>query len=131
MNATTIAAKGTVNTAKTSFTIAANDQIIDADPFNDIILAYRNGGPIRVRDVGQAVAGPSDQTVAAYQNGKSGILLYVFKQPGANVIDTVDQIKATLPRLIRNIPPAINISVLQDRTRRSAPRSRTSSSPWC
>ncbi len=116
VNATTIAAKGTVNTAKTSFTIAANDQIIDPAPFNEAILAYHNGGPIRVRDVGQAVAGPSDRTVAAYQNGKPGILLIVYKQPGANVIDTVDQIKEQLPRLTRNIPPAINVSILQDRT---------------
>src|ERR1700678_87404 len=116
VNTTTIAAKGTVNTEKTSFTIAANDQIIDPAPFDDVILAYRNGGPIRVRDVGQAVAGPSDRTVAAYQNGKPGILLIVYKQPGANVIDTVQQIKEELPRLTRNIPPAINVSILQDRT---------------
>jgi hydrophobe/amphiphile efflux-1 (HAE1) family protein len=116
VSATTTAAKGTVNTAKTSFTIAANDQIIDPAPFNDIILAYRNGGPIRVRDVGEAVAGPTDNTLSAYENGKLGILLVVFKQPGANVIDTVDQIKATLPRLVRNIPPAINVTVMQDRT---------------
>ena len=68
VSATTIAAKGTVNTERTSFTIAANDQIIDADPFNDIVLAYRNGGPIRVRDVGQAIAAESDRTVAGYQN---------------------------------------------------------------
>ena len=95
VNSTTIAAKGTVNTAETSFTIAANDQIIDAEPFNDTIVAYRNGGPIRVRDVGQAVAGPTDNTIGAFQNGKRGILLVVYKQPGANVIDTVDQIKAT------------------------------------
>ncbi len=113
---TTIAAKGTVNTPRTSFTIAANDQIIDADPFNDIILAYRNGGPIRVRDVGQAVPGASDRYIGAWQNGKRGILLLVYKQPGANVIDIVDQIKETLPRLTRNIPPGINISILQDRT---------------
>jgi len=113
---TTIAAKGTVNTAKTSFTISANDQIIDPEPFNDIILAYRNGGPIRVRDVGQAVAGASDRNIAAWQNGNRGILLLVYKQPGANVIDIVDQIKEDLPRLTRNIPPAIDVSILQDRT---------------
>jgi multidrug efflux pump subunit AcrB len=116
VNATTIAAKGTLNTERTSFTIAANDQIIDAAPFEDVVLAYRNGGPIRVRDVGTAIAGPTDRTVAAWQNGTRSILLYVFKQPGANVIETVDEIKAQLPLLIRNIPPAINISVLQDRT---------------
>jgi hydrophobe/amphiphile efflux-1 (HAE1) family protein len=117
VNATTIAAKGTVNTDKVSFTIAANDQIIDAEPFDEAIIAYRNGGPIRVRDVGQAVPGPTDRTLAAYQNGKQGIMLVVYKQPGANVIETVDQIKEQLPRLTRNIPPAIDVSILQDRTK--------------
>jgi hydrophobe/amphiphile efflux-1 (HAE1) family protein len=117
VSATTIAAKGLVNTADTTFTIAANDQIIDAEPFNDVIVAYRNGGPIRIRDIGQAVAGPTDKTIGSFQNGKRGILLIVNKQPGANVIDTADQIKELLPRLIRNIPPAINVEVQQDRTR--------------
>jgi hydrophobe/amphiphile efflux-1 (HAE1) family protein len=116
VNATTIAAKGTVNTNSVTFTISANDQIIDAEPFNDIIVAYRNGGPIRIRDIGRAVPGPTDRTVAAYQNGKPGILLIVYKQPGANVIETVDLIKEQLPRLTRNIPPSINVSILQDRT---------------
>src|SRR5262249_34263671 len=93
-NSTTIASKGVVNTADTSFSIAANDQIIDAEPFNDAVIAYRNGGPIRIRDIGEAVAGPTDTTIGAFQNGKRGVLLVVFKQPGANVIDTVDQIRA-------------------------------------
>ncbi len=114
---TTIAAKGTVNTARTSFTIAANDQIVDPEPFDDAIIAYRNGGPIRVRDVGEAVDGATDRNLAAYENGKRGIMLVVFKQPGANVIETVDQIKAQLPRLTKNIPPAIDISIMQDRTK--------------
>jgi len=113
---TTIAAKGSVNTPTTSFTIAANDQIIDAEPFNNIVLAYRNGGPIRVRDVGQAIAAPSDRTIAGYQNNKRGVLLSVFKQPGANVIDIVDRIKESLPRLAANIPPAIEVTTLLDRT---------------
>jgi hydrophobe/amphiphile efflux-1 (HAE1) family protein len=117
VNTTTIAAKGTVNTDKVSFTIAANDQIIDAEPFDEAIIAYRNGGPIRVRDVGRAVSGPTDRTLAAYQNGKQGIMLVVYKQPGANVIETVDQIKEQLPRLTRNIPPAIDVTILQDRTK--------------
>ena len=117
VGATTIAAKGTVNTVRTSFTIAANDQIIDPEPFDETIIAYRNGGPIRVRDVGQAVAGATDRTLAAFENGKQGIMLVVFKQPGANVIETVDQIKAQLPRLTKNIPPAIDVSIMQDRTK--------------
>ena len=113
---TTIAAKGTVNTERTSFTIAANDQITDAEPFNDIVLAYRNGGPIRIRDVGRAIAGPADRTVMGYQNQKKGVLLFVYKQPGANVIEIVDKVKQLLPRLTANIPPAIDVSVLLDRT---------------
>jgi hydrophobe/amphiphile efflux-1 (HAE1) family protein len=113
---TTNSAKGTINTPKTSFTIAANDQIIEAGPFNDVVLAYRNGAPIRVRDVGQAVAEQVDRTVAAYQNNKDGIILAVFKQPGANVIDTVDQIKAQLPQLTARIPPAISVETILDRT---------------
>jgi HAE1 family hydrophobic/amphiphilic exporter-1 len=116
VTSTTIAAKGTVNTSRTSFTIAANDQISDAEPFNDIVLAYRNGGPIRVRDVGQAIAAASDRTVAGYQNGQRGILLQIFKQPGANVIEIVDKVKAMLPRLTARIPPAIDVTVQLDRT---------------
>ena len=114
--ATANAAKGTVNTDKISFTIAANDQILQAGPFNDVILAYRNGGPIRVSDVGQAVAEPVDRTVAGYQNNKPGIILAVFKQPGANVVETVDQIKAQLPHLTARIPPAVQVETILDRT---------------
>jgi hydrophobe/amphiphile efflux-1 (HAE1) family protein len=116
VGSTTIAAKGAVNTASTSFTIAANDQITDAEPFNDIVLAYRNGGPLRVRDVGRAIAAEADRTVAGYQNNRPGILLDVFKQPGANVIDIVDRIKEALPRLTANVPPAIEVTTLFDRT---------------
>jgi hydrophobe/amphiphile efflux-1 (HAE1) family protein len=116
VNSTTIASKGTVNTETTSFTIAGNDQIIDPEPFNDAIIGYRNGGPIRVRDIGQAVAGPTDNTLSAFMDGKTSIMLAIWKQPGANVIETVDQIKETLPRLVNNIPPAINVLVAQDRT---------------
>ena len=99
-----------------SFTVAANDQIVEASPFNDVVLSYHNGGPIRVRDVGQAVDEPVDRTVAAYQNNKDGIILAVFKQPGANFIDTVDQIKAQLPQLADRIPPAISVQIMLDRT---------------
>jgi multidrug efflux pump subunit AcrB len=113
---TTNSAKGTINTDKIGFTIAANDQILDADQFNDVILAYRNGAPIRVRDVGQAVEAPVDRNVAAYQNNNRGIILAVFKQPGANVIDTVDQIKAQLPQLTARIPPAVKVETILDRT---------------
>ena len=116
VSSTTNAAKGVINTDKITFTIAANDQITDADKFNDVVLAYRNGAPIRVRDVGQAVSEQVDRTVAAYQNNKDGVILAVFKQPGANVIDTVDQIKAELPQLAARIPPAVKVETILDRT---------------
>ena len=77
-----------------SFTIYANDQLTDAEDWNDVIIAYRNGAPLRVRDIGQAVAGPEDAKKAAWATGKRGVFLVVFKQPGANVIETVDRIKA-------------------------------------
>jgi hydrophobe/amphiphile efflux-1 (HAE1) family protein len=116
VNSTTNVAKGTLNTTKTSFTIAANDQITDAKPFNDVILAFRNGAPIRVSDVGQAVSDAVDRNVAAYQNNKDGVILAVFKQPGANVVETVDQIKTQLPQLTSRIPPAIEVRTLLDKT---------------
>jgi len=116
VSSTTNAAKGVINSDKITFTIAANDQITDAAKFNDVVLAYRNGAPIRVRDVGQAVSEQADRTVAAYQNNKDGVILAVFKQPGANVIDTVDQVKAELPRLTARIPPAVKVETILDRT---------------
>jgi HAE1 family hydrophobic/amphiphilic exporter-1 len=116
VSATTAAPKGMLNTSEVSFTIAANDQILDPEIFNDVILAYRNGGPIRVRDVGQAIADASNRYLAGYQNNELGILLNVSKQPGANVIETVDQIKAQLPRLTANIPPALTVETIFDRT---------------
>ncbi len=117
VTSTTNAAKGVINGDRISFTIAANDQITDAAKFNDVVLAYRNGAPIRVRDVGQAVAEPVDRTVAGYQNNKDGVILAIFKQPGANVIDTVDKIKAELPQLTARIPPSVKADIILDRTK--------------
>ena len=114
--ATVDSPKGNIDGATRAYTIYANDQLLTADPWNDVIIAYRNGGPLRIRDIGQAVTGPEDAKQAAWANGKRGVFLVVFKQPGANVIDTVDKIKATLPRLVAAIPPAIKIDVISDRT---------------
>ena len=108
--------KGNIDGKTRSFTIYANDQLPKSQDWNDVIIAYRNGGPLRVRDIGQAVSGPEDMKQAAWANGKRGVFLVIFKQPGANVIDTVNKIKAQLPRLEKAIPPAIKIDVLSDRT---------------
>jgi HAE1 family hydrophobic/amphiphilic exporter-1 len=108
--------KGNIDGQKRAYTIYANDQLLDAKDWNDVIIAYRNGGPLRIRDIGQAVAGPEDMKQAAWADGKRGVFLVIFKQPGANVIETVDRIKAQLPRLIAAIPPAIRIKIISDRT---------------
>ena len=108
--------KGNIDGDKRAYTIYANDQLLDSKDWNDVIIAYRNGGPLRIRDIGQAITGPEDAKQAAWANGKRGVFLVVFKQPGANVIDTVDKIKATLPRLVAAIPPTIKIEVISDRT---------------
>src|SRR6201997_1116483 len=108
--------KGNIDGTKRAYTIYANDQLLEAPEWNDVIIAYRNGAPLRIRDIGQAIAGPEDMKQAAWADGKRGVFLVIFKQPGANVIGTVDRIKAQLPRLIAAIPPAIKIKIISDRT---------------
>ncbi|MGM4892461.1 multidrug efflux RND transporter permease subunit [Tardiphaga sp. 839_C3_N1_4] len=108
--------KGNIDGATRSYTIYANDQLPESKDWNDVIIAFRNGGPLRIRDIGTAVTGPEDAKQAAWANGKRGVFLVIFKQPGANVIDTVDKIKAELPRLVAAIPPTVKIEVLSDRT---------------
>jgi HAE1 family hydrophobic/amphiphilic exporter-1 len=108
--------KGTIRGDTRSYTIYTNDQITAAKDWNDVIVAYRNGAPLRVRDIGQAVAGPQDLTQAGWADGKRGVILVIFKQPGANVLETVDKINDTLPKLRAAMPPAINIFTLSDRT---------------
>jgi hydrophobe/amphiphile efflux-1 (HAE1) family protein len=116
VTATTNAAKGTLNGARTSFTIAANDQLTDPKQYDNVVLAYRNGAALRVKDVGHAVLAATDNTVAATDTNKPAVLLLVFKQPGANVIDTVDQINQQLPQLTATLPPAMKVHTIQDRT---------------
>jgi HAE1 family hydrophobic/amphiphilic exporter-1 len=108
--------KGNIDGEKRAYTIYTNDQLVDAKDWNDVIIAYRNGGPLRIRDIGQAVAGPEDMKQAAWADGKRGVFLVIFKQPGANVIETVDRIKAQLPRLIAALPSAIRIKIISDQT---------------
>ncbi|MGB8488961.1 MAG: efflux RND transporter permease subunit, partial [Xanthobacteraceae bacterium] len=115
-NATTDSPKGSIDGATRTFTIYDNDQLLSAEPWNDVILTYRNGAPVRIRDIGRAVDGAENNRIAAWANGKPAILLAVLKQPGANVIETVDRIKALLPQLQAAIPTAVKVDVLSDRT---------------
>jgi hydrophobe/amphiphile efflux-1 (HAE1) family protein len=114
--ATTNAPKGSIHNENQSFSIAANDQLQKVADYDDVIIAYRNGAPIRVRDVGRAEEGPQDLTIGALTRDKPSILLIVFKQPGANIIETVDLVKAALPRIQAQIPAAIRLDTIIDRT---------------
>ncbi|OKO79129.1 acriflavine resistance protein B [Bradyrhizobium sp. NAS80.1] len=115
-NATTDSPKGNIDGTRRAYTIYANDQLLEASHWKDIIVAYRSGAPLRIRDIGEAVSGPEDMKTAAWADGKRGVFLVIFKQPGANVIETVDRIKEKLPRLIAAIPPAVKIKIISDRT---------------
>ncbi|GLK82088.1 efflux RND transporter permease subunit [Ancylobacter defluvii] len=108
--------KGTVQGRERTFTLFDNDQLTSAGPWQDAILAYRDGAPVRVRDIGTAVDAPENEQLAAWANGERAILMPVFKLPGANVIDTVEQIKAQLPALLASAPAGVQLSIVSDRT---------------
>ena len=114
--ATNDAPKGYFDGPAQSFTIYDNDQLLHAAPYNDLILAYRNGSPIKVRDIGRAVDAAENTKISAWHYGKQGVLLVVFKQPNANIIETVDGVRKALPGLQAALPPGIDVSVLIDRT---------------
>jgi hydrophobe/amphiphile efflux-1 (HAE1) family protein len=116
LTATVDSPKGSIDGPDKSYTVQDNDQLVDPAPYNDVVVTYRNGAPIRIRDIGEAVRGPQNRELAGWQNGKLGVLLLAFKQPGANVIDTVERIKAALPALEASIPSAIHVSTVVDRT---------------
>ena len=116
VNATVNQPKGTLDTGKQNFTIYTDDQILRSDKWNDVIVAYKGGSPVRIRDIGRAIDGSENTKVAAFANGEQVILLPVTKQPGANVIETVDRVRAALPKLRLSIPQAIDVDILIDRT---------------
>jgi multidrug efflux pump subunit AcrB len=115
-NLTVNSPKGSIDGPRQSFTILDNDQLTEPEPYDNAIIAYRNGAPVRVRDIGTAIRGPQNTEQIAWQNGRKGVLLIIFKQPGANVIATVERIKAALPRLEASIPPAVHVTTIVDRT---------------
>jgi multidrug efflux pump len=116
-------AKANVNQPKGSFdgptqssVINANDQLYSAEVYRPIIIAYRNNSPVRLSDVGNAVDGVENAKTAGWFDGKPAVIVDIQRQPGANIIQTVDRIKALLPSLQRKIPAGIDLSVLADRT---------------
>ena len=114
--ATVDAPKGSINGPTRSMTIYDNDQLLKAAPWNDVVVAYKNGGAVRIRDIGVAVDGPENRLLTAWQNGRSGILLLIYKQPGANVIDAVERVQALLPHALASVPPSIKVDTVANRT---------------
>jgi len=109
-------AKGNFDGLKQSYIIGANDQILTSGGYKPIIIAYKNGAPVRLQDVATVVDGAENLRQAAWMNSTPAVILNIQRQPGANVIAVVDRISALLGQLQASIPKAIDIKVLTDRT---------------
>src|SRR3954454_15602981 len=108
--------KGNFDGSMRAYTINANDQIRKASDYAALIVAYKNGSPVRLRDVGDVVDGPQNDKLGAWMNETPAIILNIQRQPGANVISVVQGIKALLPQLQATLPAAIDVNILTDRT---------------
>jgi hydrophobe/amphiphile efflux-1 (HAE1) family protein len=108
--------KGQLNTPRQTFTFNTNDQLFQPDKYADLIIAYRNGSPVRIRDIGRAISAGQNELIAGWENDKRAIILSIQRQPGANVIETVQRINAMMPVLQASIPTAVKINVISDRT---------------
>jgi multidrug efflux pump len=115
-NANVNQAKGTFDGPQQSYTIGANDQLLNGDTYRPIIVAYRNGGPVRVADVATVTDGVENALEAAWANQQPAVLMNIQRQPGANIIGVVDRIKRLLPQLQAGLPAAVNVAILTDRT---------------
>jgi multidrug efflux pump len=110
------AAKGSIDGPTRSYTINSNDQLLAAADYQNLIIAFRNGATVRVKDVAQVVDSAENIKLGAWSGLKPAIILNVQRQPGANVIATVDAIKARLPELQAGLPTAMQVDILSDRT---------------
>ena len=109
-------AKGALDGPSQAYTIASNDQIGAADAYRNIIIAWRNGAPVLLRDVADVVEGLENARVAGWYQGRNAIILDVQKQPGANVVATLDKLRAELPRIERLMPAGARVEIVHDRT---------------
>jgi multidrug efflux pump len=110
------APKGSFDGARQSYSIGANDQIFSAEEFANVIVAYRNGSPVRLRDLGQVVDNVENVRLGGWVGQRPAVILDIQRQPGANIIETADRVKSLLPRLRASIPPSVNMTILTDRT---------------
>ncbi|MGO4504163.1 MULTISPECIES: efflux RND transporter permease subunit [unclassified Dyella] len=110
------APKGTLNGATQSYSIGTNDQLADAAEYKDTIIAYKNNAPVRLSDVANVIDGVENDQLAAWANGKPAVLLDIRRQPGANIVQTVEQIRNILPQLRAVLPADVHLDVFADRT---------------
>ncbi|QQO17678.1 efflux RND transporter permease subunit [Bradyrhizobium diazoefficiens] len=115
-NVTVNQPKGVLYGNEQAYTLATNDQVLNAKGYDDLIIAYRNGAPVRLRDIGHAEVAAEDVTLHGWYNDKPSVVLAIQRQPGANVIGTVDGIKKLLPQLVAGLPSDIKVTIASDRT---------------
>jgi multidrug efflux pump len=115
-NANSNSPKGSFDGPSQASSINANDQITDIDDYRNIIVAYSNGSPVHMSDVANVVVAPENTKLAAWANSTQSLILNVQRQPGANVIQVANAVKRLLPTVQADMPPALDISILSDRT---------------
>ncbi|KQS76748.1 acriflavine resistance protein B [Methylobacterium sp. Leaf361] len=115
-NLTVLQPKGQLYGGQQAVALETNDQLMTAAQFEDAIVAYRDGAPIFVRNIGYAIKAPQDVTQGGWSGQKPAVILAIQRQPGANVVSTVDDIKKALPQLKASLPPSINVDIVSDRT---------------
>jgi multidrug efflux pump len=108
--------KGSLDGKQQSYTIAANDQLMGADAYKDVIIAYRNNAPVTVGDVSQIIDGLENDKTGGWYKNKPAVIIEIQRQPGANVIDVVQQIRAEIPKLQQAIPAGAKLTIVSDRT---------------
>jgi multidrug efflux pump len=109
-------AKGVIDGARQSYTIGANDQLFSSEQYKPIVVAYRNGAPVRLSDVANVIDGTENTRLAAWMNLTPAVIVNIQRQPGANIISVVDRIKKLLPQLQASLPLAVKVQILTDRT---------------
>ena len=110
------APKGTLDTPRQEYTLATDDQLMDAKAFAPLVLAFKAGSPLRLQDVARTVDGVENAQLAGWADDRRAIILNVQRQPGANVIQVADRVKTLLPQLEASLPQGIHVSILSDRT---------------
>ena len=109
-------AKGVLDGPRQAFTIGANDQLTSSKQYNQVVIAYRNGAPVRLSDIATAVDSAENVKQAAWMNTTPAVIMNIQRQPGANIISVADRIKALLPQLQSSLPSAVKVQILTDRT---------------